>query len=397
MKKVLRTQGVLPSQRLRELVQADIISHAPGYEIKELQFQPNSIDLRLGKKAYRVRSSFLPENERVEDKVERLLQYEFSIENGAVLEPNSVYIIPLLEQLNFGKTNIKVQSNLFNEGSDSAIVSTPYVLSGRANPKSSTGRLDVFTRLITDGSHRFDEINAGYSGNLYLEVVPKSFPVKVRTGQSMNQLRILHGQAPISDEDLLRYHQEEPILYDSDRNPVAVSSLNVKNGLFLRVDLAGKAGDIVGYKAKNHRSFIDLDKIGYYKKMEYWEPVYATQDDFLILEPEAFYIFASKDYIAIPPSLAAEMVAYDTGTGEIRSHYAGFFDSGFGYGKDRNGAKAVLEVRVHDVPFLIEDGQTICSMKFEANAEVPEAIYGTSDKNHYQDQKLKLGKQFAEY
>jgi dCTP deaminase len=348
--------------------------------------------------AYRVRCSFLPENETVRSKIDKLCQYELSIKEGAVLEPNCVYVIPLLENLKLDQLNDLQQKRLFDDEDTSAkkapSIQTSYPLKAKANPKSSTGRLDVFTRVITDYSHRFEEIQPGYNGPLYLEVVPKTFPIRVKTGQRLNQLRVQHGKAPVEDEDLLRAHMNDPLLYHADGSPLSMSEIKVNNGLFLSVDLSGTEEGVVGYKAKNHRSYIDLEKVNAYNWQEFWEPIYKPDLDYLILEPEAFYIFASKEYCAIPPTLAAEMVAYDTGTGEIRSHYAGFFDSGFGHGVDRKGAKAVLEIRVHDVPFLIEDGQTICSMIFESNVEIPLIMYGNSLKNNYQGQGLKLGKHF---
>ncbi|MGD8427850.1 MAG: 2'-deoxycytidine 5'-triphosphate deaminase [Balneolaceae bacterium] len=393
----LRTKGILPVQKLRILAEAGIVSNADGYPLEDDQFQPNSIDLRLGEKAYRVRCSFLPENESVDEKLDKLSQYEFSITEGAILEPNCVYIIPLLEELNL-PSHISPQKTLFNgdgEETNYQIISAED-LSAKANPKSTTGRLDIFTRVITDYSHRFEEIRSGYKGRLYLEVVPKSFPVKVKTGHRLNQLRIRHGYTVLSDQDILRTHGADPLLFKEDGNAVAVDDLKVNNGLFLSVNLHGREGEIVGYKAKKHRDYIDLDKINYYEISEFWEPIYFQHENHLILEPEAFYIFASKERCRIPNHLAAEMIAYDTGSGELRTHYAGFFDSGFGGRVEDKGARAVLEVRSHDVPFLIEDGQTFCSMKFEPNTEVPEFIYGDDIKSNYQGQELKLGKHFKQ-
>lgn len=393
----LRTKGILPIQKLRVLADAGIISHTEGYPLQEDQFQPNSIDLRLGEKAYRVRCSFLPEEESVEQKLDKLSQYDFSITDGAILEPNCVYIIPLLEELHL-PSHISPQKTLFNgsnNGVDYQIISGEH-LSAKANPKSTTGRLDVFTRVITDYSHRFEEIHSGYDGQLYLEVVPKSFPIKVRTGQRLNQLRIRHGYTVLSDQEILRTHSSDPLLFNEQGSPVAVDDLKVNNGLFLSVNLHGKEGQIVGYKAKKHRDYIDLNNINYYEVPEFWEPIYHQPDDHLILEPEAFYIFASKERCRIPEYLAAEMIAYDTGSGELRTHYAGFFDSGFGGRVEDKGARAVLEVRSHDVPFLIEDGQTFCSMKFEPNTEVPNSVYGDDIKSNYQGQELRLGKHFKQ-
>lgn len=394
---ILRTKGVLPVQKLKDLVSAGIIQSHADHPIQENQYQPNSIDLRLGHHAYRVRSSFLPEKETVHQKIDKLIQYSFSIEDGAVLEPNCVYIIPLLEQLSLPASHYSSQKKLFNgeNGAGARLISQEN-LTAKANPKSSTGRLDIFTRVITDYSHRFEEIEPGYKGKLYLEVVPKSFPVKVRTGHRLNQLRVRHGYQVLSDQDLLRIHGSDPLLFDDSGLPLDLGEVKVNNGLFMSVNLLGNEDDILGYRAKKHRDLIDLDKINHYAISDFWEPIYAGTEDHLILEPEAFYIFASKERCRIPKHLAAEMIAYDTGSGELRTHYAGFFDSGFGGKVEDKGARAVLEVRSHDVPFLIEDGQTFCSMVFEPNTEIPDFIYGTDIKSNYQGQGLKLGKHFRQ-
>lgn len=394
---VLRTKGILPVQKLQILAKAGVLTAPESYPILKDQFQPNSIDLRLGEIAYRVRSSFLPEGETVREKIDKLHQYTFSIKEGAVLEPNCVYIIPLLEELHLPVSQYAPQKSLFNgSGSEPFRLIADENLTARANPKSTTGRLDIFTRVITDYSQRFEEIEQGYHGKLYLEVVPKSFPVKVRTGQRLNQLRIRHGVTVLSDQEILRTHGSDPLLFDEDGEPLSMDKVNVNNGLFLSVHLKGEPDEVVGYKAKKHRDLIDLSKINHYETAEFWEPIYAGGSGHMILEPEAFYIFASKERCRIPKHLAAEMIAYDTGSGELRTHYAGFFDSGFGGTVEDKGARAVLEVRSHDVPFLIEHGQTFCSMKFEPNSEVPEFIYGSGIQSNYQGQGLKLGKHFKQ-
>ncbi|MBP3192662.1 2'-deoxycytidine 5'-triphosphate deaminase [Natronogracilivirga saccharolytica] len=382
---VIRTRGILPIQQLKKLREFGVLKSDPRYPIHDDQFQPNSMDLRLGEKAYRVRCSFLPENETVVSKMRRLSQHTIDLKKGAVLEQNCTYLIPLLEELHLP----------VNSQPDGPII-TEEPLTAKANPKSSTGRLDIFTRLITDYSHRFEEIAQGYSGRLYLEVVPKSFPVRVQTGQRLNQLRIRHGQALLSDQDILHTHLQNPILFDENGSALPVDDLNVRDGLFMRVSLQGPEGAIVGYKAKKHRDLIDLQKTDHYEVREFWDPIYAQKDDYLILEPEAFYIFASKERCRIPRHLAAEMVPYDTGSGELRTHYAGFFDSGFGGSIEDGGARAVLEVRSHDVPFLVEDGQTFFRMVFEPNTLLPDYVYGEDLKSNYQGQALKLGKHFRD-
>jgi dCTP deaminase len=394
---ILRTKGILPVQKLKVLCEAGIIRGINGYPLTGSQFQPNSVDLRLGEVAHRVRSSFLPENETVQQKIDKLHQYSFSIEDGAVLEPNCVYIIPLLEELNLPSSHYPMQKNLFNgSGREDIRLFAEENLSAKTNPKSTTGRLDIFTRVITDYSHRFEEIEQGFKGRLFLEVVPKSFPIKVRTGDRLNQLRIRHGHTVLTDQDILRTHDSDPILFDDAGMPLSLRALTVNNGLFMSVNLKGDENDILGYKAKKHRDIIDLGNINYYEISDFWEPIYAGSSGHLILEPEAFYIFASSERCRIPKHLAAEMIAYDTGSGELRTHYAGFFDSGFGGDVEDKGARAVLEVRSHDVPFLIEHGQTFCSMKFEPNTEIPDFVYGTEIQSNYQGQGLKLGKHFRQ-
>ncbi len=399
----LRTRGILPIQNLKKLHEFGVLRSHKDYPIRDDQYQPNSLDLRLGTTAYRVRCSFLPENETVQSKMERLTQHTLDIRNGAVLEQNCTYLIPLLEELylppsgRFSTTAATLAGGpgSSNDGGQGTLISEE-PLTAKANPKSSTGRLDIFTRLITDYSHRFEEISPGYHGQLYLEVVPKSFPIKVQTGQRLNQLRIRHGQALLSDQDILHTHLKDPILFDEHGVALPVDDLNVRDGLFMRVSLQGPEGDIVGYKAKKHRDLIDLDKTGHYDVREFWDPIYARKGDYMILEPEAFYIFASKERCRIPRHLAAEMVPYDTGSGELRTHYAGFFDSGFGGEISDGGARAVLEVRSHDVPFLVEDGQTFFRMVFEPNTVLPDDLYGQDLKSNYQGQSLKLGKHFKE-
>lgn len=384
----LSTRGILPVQNLRCMHDLGVITSDDAYPMQTDQFQPNSIDLRLGTLAYRVRCSFLPENESVDSKLSKLTQHSFSIVDGAVLEPNCTYIIPLLEQL-----HLPAPDNRNHRASNGTLTSTE-AITARTNPKSSTGRLDIFTRVITDYSHRFEEIASGYDGSLYLEVVPKTFSIRVHTGQRLNQLRIRHGFDKLPDEELLETHLRESILFDENGKSLPKGHLKIQDGLFMSVGLQAPENHIIGYKAKKNRDLIDLDKVNHYNILDFWDPIYALKDDTIILEPEAFYIFASKERCRIPAHLAAEMVPYDTGSGELRTHYAGFFDSGFGGDTNDGGAKAVLEVRSHDVPFLIEDGQTFFRMIFERNASTPDFVYGKKIKSNYQGQDLKLGKHF---
>jgi len=279
----------------------------------------------------------------------------------------------------------------------------PENFQGRTNPKSSTGRLDMFTRVIVDHGHRFDEIPNGYKGRMYLEVIPRSFPVRVREGLRLNQLRIFQGSPHLSDIQLKNHYKKTPILFGDGGRSVGVDKVKVDNGLFISLDLAGTRRDrIVAYKAKTNSNVIDMSLNRHYHPMDFWEPITLTQirNKRLILEPESFYIMMSKEKICIWPHLLAEMVAYEPNSGELRTHYAGFFDPGFGWhgGKTlkNQGTHAVMEVRPHDVPFMVEDGQTFCRLKFESVIEKPTKVYGKKIKSNYHSQGLALSKYFKE-
>ncbi|MFQ5559852.1 MAG: 2'-deoxycytidine 5'-triphosphate deaminase, partial [Nitrospinota bacterium] len=300
-----------------------------------------------------------------------------------ILEKGNIYLIPLMEALNL----------------------EPH-MNGRTNPKSSTGRLDIFTRVITDRSYRFEDIPHGYSGNLYLEIVPKSFTVKVQSGLSLNQLRIFSGEKNenglcgneerLKDSELFSYYQKNPLLFDSQDNAISVEEVVILDGLFMGINLKENGGGCIGYKAKKNSAIIDLARTDAYEIHDYWEPLFSPKEDFLILEPEEFYIFSSKERVRVPLELAGEMVEFDAGSGELRTHYAGFFDCGFGYGEEGEitGTKAVMEVRPHDVPFRVEHGQIFCKLKYEKMASTPGRYYGMEIGSHYHSQQLTLSKHF---
>ncbi len=344
--------------------------------LKPWQFQPVSLDLRLGREAYRIQSSFLPENETVMAKLKDIQLYKIDLRDGGILEKGAIYLIPLLEELDL-----------------------PASIYGRTNPKSSTGRLDMFTRVIVDYGHRFDEVPAGYRGKMYLEVIPRSFPVRVTEGLSLNQLRMVHGDPQLSDKNLKANYRKFPILFKASGPAIPVEDVKINNGLFISVDLSGKTkNSIIAYKAKTNSSVIDLSKTKFYDPDEFWEPVKKQKKNRLILEPESFYIMMSKEKICIWPHLLAEMVAYEPNSGELRTHYAGFFDPGFGWQGRKTlkgqGTRAVMEVRPHDVPFMVEDGQTFCRLKFEKVIETPEKVYGKKINSNYHSQALTLSKYF---
>jgi dCTP deaminase len=372
--------GVLPYQALRAAVEDGMIS-AP-IPFTESQFQPASLDLRLGATAYQLRASFLPFQRTVQERL-RERQVDFTdpglvidtlnLDRGAILQRGTIYLIELLEDLRL-----------------------PRRISGRCNPKSTTGRLDIFTRVITDRTPRFDEVPPGYRGPLYVEVSPQSFPIRVKTGQSLNQLRLLSGAAALSDLELAELYLEIPLLYDDDERPIPAERVVFDDGLCMGVDLSGRGtGGIIGYRAHPNPLAVDLARTDTYDPAEFWEPIKRPGRDAYILEANRFYILVSKERIRVPPEFAAEMVVYDAGAGEIRTHYAGFFDPGFGYGDGTVlGTKVVMEVRAREVPFMLYDGQTSFKVWFERVAARPQRLYGVGLGSFYQHQTLTLSKQF---
>ena len=360
------TTGILPGHVLRRLIRAhrEVVASEP---VDEVQIQPASIDLRLGPVAWRVRASFLPgPHATVKDKLANAVLHEIDLTNGAVLETGCVYVVPLLESAEFS-----------------------FRVSGLANPKSSTGRLDVFTRLITDRAQGFDRIEPGYHGPLYAEISPRTFPVLVRKGSRLNQLRVRRGSPQFTDTQLKRLHAETPLV-DCDAD--------IDNGLALSVDLKGTmTTHQVGWRAKRHTNIIDIDRRGVLDPLDYWDPIEASKSGTIVLDPDEFYILASREAVAIPPEFAAEMVPFNPLVGEFRVHYAGFFDPGFGYQQGRPpSARAVLEVRSREVPFILEHGQIIGRLVFERLTEVPAEAYGEGIGSHYQRQGLKLSKHFLD-
>lgn len=357
--------GILPSHVLKRLLDQgrEVTASepfAPG------QIQPASIDLRLGPVAYRVRASFLPgPAATVAERLQSVFMHEVDLTQGAVLEAGSVYIVPLLERAEFSAR-----------------------ISGGANPKSSTGRIDVFTRLITDYAPSFDRVEPGYRGPLYAEICPQTFPVLVRKGSRLNQLRIRHGSPQSSDTALRRLHEQMALV---DGEP------NIDNGLALSIDLKGSAdaGKRIGFRAKKHTGLIDVDRVGALDPADYWEPILANARGDMVLDPDEFYILVSRERVAIPPDHAAEMVPFNPLVGEFRVHYAGFFDPGFGYelGKPPS-ARGVLEVRSREVPFILEHGQIIGRLVFERLTDPPPTGYGEGLGSNYQRQGLKLSKHF---
>ncbi|NIK48261.1 dCTP deaminase [Variibacter gotjawalensis] len=356
--------GILPDQMIHALAEARAIKAAP---FAADQVQPASLDLRLGDVAYRMRASFLPQRATVAERIHALKLHEISLEGGAVLETGCVYLVPLQESL-----------------------ALPKDIAASTNPKSSTGRIDVFTRVIADNARAFDQIEAGYHGPLYAEISPRTFPVLLRKGSRLSQIRFRRGSAALDAVALKELHARERLVNTADAD--------LTNGVAVSVDLSGfTSGNskIVGYRAKRHTSVIDVDLRDGQSVADFWEPLEAHKSRALILDPNEFYILASKEAVQVPPGYAAEMVPFDPLVGEFRVHYAGFFDPGFGHaGAGGGGARAVLEVRSHEVPFILEHGQIVGRLVYESMLAAPSRLYGQGIGSNYQAQSLKLSKHF---
>jgi dCTP deaminase len=365
-------EGVLPGQLLERAIRAGYIE-AGRFNIPDANVQPASLDLRLGERALRIRCSFLPGADSVERKLKDYILDEIDLRgDGAMLEARCPYLIELKERLDL-----------------------PAGLRGKANPKSSTGRIDVFTRVITDHSDRFDEVAPGYHGPLYLEVVPLSFAVRVREDLTLNQLRLSMGRPWLTDDEVRQAHLSEPILFTRGE-PVPVDDLVLSNGLFLGLDLHGDERGQVGYSTRDSAPLLDLTAGGETDPAPFWDPVFREEGDRLVLSPKRFYLLMSHEAVSIPPDLAAEMTAYDPTSGELRTHYAGFFDPGFGFDPTGGfrGSRAALEVRAHDVPFMVENGQGVCKLTFERMLEEPTSLYGSGIGSSYQQQEETLSRYF---
>jgi dCTP deaminase len=372
---VFARTGILPSQAIRAMIAGGEIIAAP--EIETDQIQPASLDLRLGKVAYRIRASFLPgPDATVRDKLTELKFHEIDLTKGAVLEAGCVYLVPLIEQLKLRST-----------------------IAGFANPKSSTGRLDVFTRLIADRQDGFDMVEEGYSGPLFAEICPRTFSIKVRYGSRLNQIRFRRrvgqqldaGEQPgrVGDRRLREIHSDVGLVE---------GEAAIREGLNLRISLAPiPAKGLIGYRARRYAGVVDVDAVGVYQADQFWEEVHLGADRRLILDPHEFYILASKESVSVPPAYVAEMAPFDPLIGEYRVHYAGFFDPGFGYAEGKApGAKAVLEVRSLDIPFVLEDGQIVGRLIYDKLTDIPDMVYGGGIGSHYQAQGLKLSKHFKQ-
>lgn len=369
-----RRRGVFSAQMLREAIRDGVIES--GRPILEGQVQPASLDLRLGSRAYRLRSSFLPGDSRVQDRLADLQvgpEIDLDDPNGAVLDPGHPYLIRLVETLRL-----------------------PPDTRARANPRSSTGRLDIFTRVIADRGSQFDEVEAGYEGPLWLEVYSSTFTIAVRSGLALAQLRLSNALEPLTAAEVRDLHEAEGLLFEPGTEPRAKVARPAIGNRGLLVSVGLPAGDHhIGWRARHHTRLLDLSKTNEYEALDFWEPVRAEAGGRLVLGPNDFYLLISREFVRIPPSVAAEMVAYDPTNGELRTHYAGFFDPGFGYAPNLHGTRAVLEVRAHDVPFMLEDGQPIARLAYEYMAEQPDRLYGDPETgSHFQRQGISLSRQF---
>jgi len=359
--------GIFSARLIGDLCEKGAISYEQ--KLDKDQIQPASLDLRLGAKAFRVRSSFLPgPDHTVAERIDELKLHEIELQEGAVLERGCVYLVPLLEGL-----------------------CLPQPVAAAANPKSSTGRLDIFTRVICDYARAFDTIAPGYCGPLYLEISPRTFPVLVRTGSRLTQMRFRQGNPRLSIAQHQQLHKEQTLVFDPN--------IEVADGVSLSIDLKGEGRNgLIGFRSKRHTAVVDVDKKDALEVLDFWDPLYRRGQAGMILDPNEFYILVSRESVNVPPDYAAEMLPFDHLVGEFRVHYAGFFDPGFGHAAaGGSGSRAVLEVRSHEVPFLLGHGQTIGRLIYERMAERPELLYGADLGSNYQAQSLKLSKHFKPF
>jgi dCTP deaminase len=360
--------GILPGQEIGLLAEAGAI--AAQLTVGSDQLQPASLDLRLGARAWRVRASFLPSAQTaIDERLRELALHQIELsDSGSVLETGCVYLVELEERLKL-----------------------PNDIAAATNPKSSTGRLDVFTRVIGNRVASFDALPVGYEGPLYLEVSPRTFPILVRRGSRLAQIRFRRGTAKLDGDALAALHAREQL--------VDTASADLGGGaVAVSVDLSGRYAGLAGFRAKRHTGLIDVDKRGGYDVLDFWEPLAAHGRAGLVLDPDAFYILSSKEAVHVPPDHAAEMVPFDPLVGEFRVHYAGFFDPGFGHAAaGGQGARAVLEVRSREVPFILEHGQIVGRLVYERMTARPTTLYGEGLGSNYQAQGLKLSKHFKPF
>lgn len=371
MEESIKKLGVLPSQMIAEMIESGEIT------ANKRNIQPASMDLSISDEVYRMKGTFLPQKgEKIVNIIKKESIYKAELENP--LERNGVYLVKLNEKLALSEEKFAFASS-----------------------KSSTGRVDLQTRLLVDGYPRFDMVPAGYKGNLWLQMIPRSFLIKLNPGERLNQIRFYNSQARIGWQEMREAYESNKLLFDKDSNFIEAKdkmSKEIGDRLVMNIDLDGEGkGSIVGYKNISKDQVLDFSRLGYHKPDDFFEPIYSPKDGSLLLEKEFFYIFCTKEAIRIPRDFSGEMIAYDISSGEFRSHYAGFFDPGFGYGESGEimGRRAVLEVRSFDNNFIFRDGQPICQMSFDKLIEPAEFVYSEKIGSHYANQSgPKLSKHF---
>ncbi len=350
-------KGALVYQDYLKLIKKNYIINET---IDQNQIQPASLDLSLSEECYEIKHSFLSHKTTVRRKLKDLIIKKINLNKEFIFKKDKTYIVKLNESLN-------LKNNIF----------------GHCNPKSSTGRLDIFCRTIVDFAEEYEKIPNNYQGEIFLEITSRSFDVAFKKGNCLNQLRLIMGnQYYLSDEQLKKIKTKLKI------TNFKKNTLKINNGVKISVDLSNSK--TIAYVAKNNTPVLKFSKIKSHKINDFWKAI-KNIDNSLLIEKNKFYILKSKEKVIIPDNLAGEMIPYDTGIGDFRAHYAGFFDPGFGM---PNGTYAVLEVKTNEIPFLLEDGQTIARIKYEKLNKNSNIVYGKDIKSNYQNQGLKLSKHF---
>ncbi len=360
--------GTLPDEGIAALIEAEAIASGSG--IDGTQVQPASLDLSLGEAAWWMPGSVLPlPGEPVEALLERFARCRLDLSRPEVFVRGQVYVVRLDERL-----------------------ALPEGLAAYANGKSSIGRIDVQTRVLTDENPRYDKVPPGYRGPLYLEVIPKSFDIRVRAKDRLNQAIFYRDRRRLGAAALAEVHGRCPLV----RAPgEGLAGFRRNSGLLLTLDLEQP---VVGWVAKRSLEPIDLAQVHFHDPSEYFDPIPKPRRGALFLSREAFYIFSTHERVVVPPELAAEMLPYDTSAGEFRAHYAGFFDPGFGWGAagELGGTPAVLEVRPYEDDLLVRHRQPVCKMAFEQLTAAPRQLYGQGQSHYAEQRGPRLSKYFEE-
>ncbi len=361
-------KGSLPDSMIAKMIDGGFIKGANLANVR-----PSSLDLTVSDEIYEVAGIFQPRtNETVRQVLAKINKKKVSLNEP--LSQGSMYLLRLNETL-----------------------ALPEQVYAYCNPKSSSGRIDVHVRLLADRVSRYDAVTpAGWRGELWLSIMPKTFDIKLPRNYSLNQIRFFNADTRFDELELELAMREHSLLWRvKKRQPFDYSELKIRDGdgaAILTLDLSPK---IVGYRAVKTKQVIDLNRINYYDWKKFFEPVLASKADYLELERDYFYILSTSEAVRVPPDLACEMAPMDERSGEFRSHYAGFIDPGWGWGRagEGKGRPLTLELRPFE-DLIVRDRQPIAKIKFERMMKLPDTAYDAGPSNYLKQAGPRLAKQF---